>query len=482
MNNSRLTLLCSQHETLINYLEGHMEGHERAAIVLFRRIHTVVENLDDSDRYVAMEVILFDEEWINSSSPIHFDYKLAPLRELFRRCEEENLVFGFVHNHPKGRSSFSEKDNNNEITLLKALTNRNGQNVTFISMLWVDGTWEARVRAGVSPNIAVAVRHTLVTSQPIQIFGYQASGDDHSKVHTRAAAAFGQPFVDQLKSLRIGIVGAGGTGSPLATLGARAGIGELVLIDDDELDYSNLNRVRGLKRDDVGLKKSFKLKEFIDSIGLSIKVAALDTKIDLNPEAIDALASCDVVFGCTDDFIGRDVMNLALYVYSQILIDLGLGGRITEDNSGLPVLRYHFGRISTVMPEIGQCLYCQDVIRDIWIHTQLVRRDNPDITKEELKERYLEDGGEAAPGVGPFTSATADFALATLFDLIKPFRRYPKELRRDMFLVDFVKMELSSHQTVQNSDCPYCKQHDFLLMKEEYRLQRPILGKRNVYV
>jgi hypothetical protein len=134
------------------------------------------------------------------------------------------------------------------------------------------------------------------------------------------------------------------------------------------------------------------------------------------------------------------------------------------------------------MPELGQCLFCQGVIRDVWIQTQLAQRENPDITKEELKERYLDDGGEEAPGVGPFTSATADYALATLFDLINPFRRYPPELRRDMFQVDFVKMELNSHQTKRNPECPYCEQHDFLSMKETYRLQRPLLGKRDEYV
>lgn len=482
MNNPRLTLLGSQHDALVDYLDGHPEGHERGAVILFRRLHTSIEGLPDSDRYIAKEVIFFEEDWVNSSSPIHFDFKLAPLRELFRRCEEEKLVFGFIHNHPEGQNAFSIKDDENELTLLTAISNRNGENITFVSMLWVNGVWEARVRSGASPENSEPVRHTLVTSEPVQIFGYQDSSDDHSEVHARGAAAFGKPFVDKLKSLRVGIVGSGGTGSPLATLGARAGIGELVLIDDDELARSNLNRVRGLRGDDVGDKKSFKLKDYIDSIGIFTKVAAFDAKIDGDPLALDALASCDVVFGCTDDFVGRDVMNISLYVYAQILIDLGLGGRILDDKTGQPVLRYHFGRISTIMPEIGQCLYCQDVIRDVWVQTQLARRENPDITEEELKERYLEDGGEEAPGVGPFTSATADFALATLFDLIKPFRRYPQELRRDMFQVDFVKMEFSSHQTKQDSDCPYCKQHDFLLMKEAYRLQRPMLGKRDEHV
>ena len=481
MKNSRLTLLGSQHDKLVEFLEGHPDNHERGAIVLFHRLHISLEGLADSDRYLAKEVIFFDDDWINSSSAIHFDFKLEPLRAIFRRCEEENLVFGFVHNHPEGQSSFSPKDDENELTLLNAIKNRNGENITFISLLWTNNAWEARVRSGKSPNIANPVRHTLVISQPIKIFGYGNSSSEHSEIHARGMAAFGKAFVNKLKSLRVGIVGSGGTGSQLATLGARSGIGEIVLIDDDELSKSNLNRVSGLRGKDVGDKKSLKLKEYIDSIGLSTQVVAFDSKIDEDPEALDALASCDVIFGCTDDFVGRDVMNLAIYFYSQILIDLGLGGRIIDDETGQPVLRYHFGRISTIMPEIGQCLYCQGVIKNEWIQTQLARRENPNITNEQLKEKYLEDGGEEAPGVGPFTSATADFALATLFDLIKPFRRYPQELRKDMFQIDFVKMELSSHQTEGDAECPYCKKHEFLLKKESYRLQRPMLGKRDEY-
>jgi len=482
MNKPRLTLLGTQHESLVEYLDSHPVNHERAAIILFRRLKISVEGLPDSDRYIAKEVIFFDEAWINDSSSVCIDFNLAPLRKIFRQCEEESLVFCFVHNHPQGQPMFSIEDDKNELILLTALKNRNGENVTFVAMLWVNGVWKARVRTGLFPEISIPVRHTLVTSNPLQIFGYKKSSEDHTEVQMRGAAAFGQPFVDKIQSLRVGIVGIGGTGSPLATLGARAGIGELILIDDDILARSNLNRVRGLGTKDVGDKKSRKLKEFIDDIGLSTKIGVCESKIDEDTQALDAFASCDVVFGCTDDFAGREVMNVALYMYAQILIDIGLGGRILDDETGQPILRYHFGRISTIMPETGQCLFCQGVIRDIWIQAQLARRENPDITNEELKVKYLEDGGEEAPGVGPFTSATADFALATLFDLIKPFRRFPPELRKDMFQVDFVKMELTSHQTKINSECPYCEQHNFLLMKEKYRLQRPSLGKRDEYL
>jgi len=48
------------------------------------------------------------------------------------------------------------------------------------------------------------------------------------------------------------------------------------------------------------------LKKFIDSLGLDITVSAIGNKLDESGEAVDALSSVDVVFGCTDDQAGRD--------------------------------------------------------------------------------------------------------------------------------------------------------------------------------
>lgn len=481
MKGARITLLGSQHDELTEFLGSHPEGHEMAAVVLFRRLHIQVDGVADSDRYIAQEIIPFEDAWVTDSSPSHIAFSLAPLREIFRRCEDEGLVFGFVHNHPAGPAEFSGVDEENEYTLLKALSNRNGPDITFVAMLWAEDNWVARTRRAQVPETAVPVRHTLVLGEQINLYGYKESSNTHNEIQARQAAAFGQPFVDMLQSLRVGVVGNGGTGSPFATLGARAGIGELVLIDKDLLAASNLNRVRGLVSADIGQAKSTALKAFIESIGVSVTVAAIPADVDTDPAAVDALCSCDVIIGCTDDFAGRELLNVALYAYAQPLIDIGLGGKVDVGGDGHPCLRYHFGRISTILPEMGQCLFCQGVINDVWIRTQHARRANPEITYEELQEKYLEDGDTDAPGVGPFTSATADYALATLFDLIKPFRRFPPHVRRDMFFVDFVKMEIHSRVTLGDPACPYCVTRGFLLMKESYRLNLPMLGKRDEF-
>jgi hypothetical protein len=477
MNKPRITLLASQDKLLREYFASHAHGHERAAAILFKRLSVTVGDLPRSDRYVAMSVHPFETHWVTSSSPAHVAFDTHHLRELFRQCEERSLVFGFAHNHPTGVPAFSDTDDHNELTLLQAVANRNGREVSLVALLWAQDTWKGRTRNAIEPTRAVAARHVLVTDRPIRLYRDNSSGTTADAL-ARQTAAFGKLFVDNLRSLRVAVVGLGGTGSPTVTLLARSGVGELILIDPDDLEESNLNRVRGAARSDVGTNKAQLQERYLRSLDLGAAVAAVPSYVD-SPSGVDALASSDVIFGCTDDQIGREVLSLTTYAYAQAYIDVGLGGQVANKPDGRPYLRYHYGRVSTMLPEAGECLFCQGVLKEQWIMRDYALRANPDMDEAEARDRYLEGGGEQAPGVGPFTSAVADFGVATLFDLLAPFRQFPGELRWDAFSVDFVKMTLQSSKGPDQSSCPYCGTRQLLLMQETQRLNRPSLGIRD---
>jgi molybdopterin/thiamine biosynthesis adenylyltransferase len=376
---------------------------------------------------------------------------------------------------------FSPLDDINDRNILHGLSGCYGKRAFLVAMVLNYDVWQARIRQGIDPDNILPVRHISVISDKIKLHGLSNPAESRETLK-RQEAAFGKPFNAMLKSLRVAVVGVGGTGSPIATLLARSGIGELILIDGDVLDKTNMNRVRGYRVADNGKNKAKILSEFIESLGLDVKVLAVDKYLDQSGEAIDALSSADVVFGCTDDTTGRDLINQAMYYYAQLYIDVGLTGFVDIDNDGHPYLRDHRGRVSCILPESGACLRCQRIVTEQKLKYEQAIRDRPELAKLDpailKRDYYLIGGSEQAPGVGPFTSATADNAIATFMNLIKPYRDISTELRQDNIWIDFIHMNIYSNAPTDDPECIYCRRQLMTVKSEgKCRLQIPRLGK-----
>jgi molybdopterin-synthase adenylyltransferase len=115
---------------------------------------------------------------------------------------------------------------------------------------------------------------------------------------------------DRLLASRALIVGAGGLGCPAALYMAAAGVGTLVIVDDDEVDLTNLQRQVLHRQHSVGRAKVESARETLHDINPGIEVIALKTRL-----AGDALreqvAAADVVLDCSDNFATRHAINRA---------------------------------------------------------------------------------------------------------------------------------------------------------------------------
>jgi len=478
---SRITILGSQENKLKDWLKSHPENHERGAIILFRRISRPVKNLVRSDRFIAVDIIKMEDDWVLDSSKTHFTINMRKFPEIYFRCESENLELGFAHNHPNGFPDFSEMDDVNERNILRGLSGCNGLDSYLVSLVLYEDSWIGRIRQGNVPENIIDVRHIIILGEKIELHNVKLSKMSPENLK-RQETAFGLPFNQKLNSLRVVIVGLGGTGSPLATLLARTGVGELILIDGDDLESTNMNRVRGYVKEDVGKKKAKSLSNFINSLGLNTKVTPICGYLNNDTKALDALSSADVVFGCTDDISGRDFMNQAVYYYYQVLIDSGISGSIGNNIDGHPYLSTQKGRVSCILPEKGSCLRCQNVINEQKLYNEQRFKENPELINldsETLeREHYIVGGGVQSPGIGAFTSAAADNAVATLMNLIRQFRNISGELRQDNIWIDFIHMEIHSNEPIDNSDCIYCRNQVILNSSEgKYRLAIPQLGE-----
>lgn len=134
----------------------------------------------------------------------------------------------------------------------------------------------------------------------------------------------------KLLDSRVLIVGLGGLGSPAALYLAAAGVGTLVLADDDEVHLSNLQRQIVFTTDDIARSKSQVTQQRLARLNPDITLVALERR--LAGDALrHAVANADLVLDCTDNMATRQAINAACVSSNTPLITasaVGFGGQL----------------------------------------------------------------------------------------------------------------------------------------------------------
>ena len=98
------------------------------------------------------------------------------------------------------------------------------------------------------------------------------------------------------------VIGAGALGSVLAELLARAGVGEITVIDPDNVEAGNLVR-HTLLASDIGRPKASTLAARLNAAALHTNIAGIDASFppDDDVENADRISVCDVIIDTTGD-------------------------------------------------------------------------------------------------------------------------------------------------------------------------------------
>jgi len=112
----------------------------------------------------------------------------------------------------------------------------------------------------------------------------------------------------KLLDAKVLLLGAGGLGSPAALYLAAAGVGTLGIVDDDEVDLSNLQRQVIHSNDRIGVPKVDSAEMTINALNPDVKV--VKHAVRLGPEnIIDILTGYDIVVDGLDNFPTRYLLN-----------------------------------------------------------------------------------------------------------------------------------------------------------------------------
>ena len=148
----------------------------------------------------------------------------------------------------------------------------------------------------------------------------------------RTRAMWSQEGHQQLARLRIGIVGLGSVGMSLAENLARSGIERFALIDFDEIQEHNLDRLQGVdNRSDVGRLKIEVARRLIERSATAASIDVREVPFSVVEEnGMRAALDCDVLFSCVDRPRARQMLNHLAYAHIIPVIDGGIAARFRD--------------------------------------------------------------------------------------------------------------------------------------------------------
>src|SRR4051794_28864069 len=147
----------------------------------------------------------------------------------------------------------------------------------------------------------------------------------------------------KLLNAKVLLLGAGGLGSPTALYLAAAGVGTLGIVDDDEVDLSNLQRQVIHTTDRIGVPKVDSAEQSIKAINPDVDVVKYKTRIDAS-NIMEIIAGYDVIVDGADNFPTRYLLNDA-----TVRLDIPV---VSASILGFD------GQLSVFKPHEGPCYRC----------------------------------------------------------------------------------------------------------------------------
>ncbi len=130
---------------------------------------------------------------------------------------------------------------------------------------------------------------------------------------------FGIEAQRKLKQSKVLLIGAGGLGCPIGLYLAAAGVGSLVLVDDDVVEVHNLQRQVAHNTAAAGTAKVGSLKQRLQELNPHVEISTHDRRLDAE-WAMDVVVDCDLVIDGTDNFATRYLTADACYLAKKPLV------------------------------------------------------------------------------------------------------------------------------------------------------------------
>ncbi len=235
----------------------------------------------------------------------------------------------------------------------------------------------------------------------------------------RQILMFGKAGQEKIEGHKVGIIGAGGLGSQMCQALAYTGAKHFVVVDDDAMEDTNLNRVAGAYPADIGKLKVQIAERHIRQINPDAAVQAIPKNLRTR-EAMLALIECSILIGCVDHDGPRLVLTELAAAYSIPLIDTAT--EIFPESEGQP---FDFGGRVIIAQPGEYCLFCAEQI-----DRELAKQDleSPEIRALRRKHGYGIGKDVPAPSVFALNGIIANLAAMEFIAMATGIRKPAQKL------------------------------------------------------
>jgi molybdopterin/thiamine biosynthesis adenylyltransferase len=378
----------------------------RAALLASGEEHCAVlfaaESLrsDGQVRLLVREIVYPAQADYSTQSVDHAELLPAFVARVTKKAQLGHLTLVFVHTHPGSKPpKFSEIDSRGERILREFLVGR-ALDRRHAALVMSSSGLRARL-LGHDEEIRVVA----LGAKRIVEFDPEFAEADYSPVFDRQVRAFGAAGQQQLGRLRVAIIGLGGTGSIAAQQLVHLGIRQFVLVDPDIVEETNLNRIVGATRLDVGHTKVSVAARYLQTFS---KEASIETIVGdvIYDSVARRLIDADLILCCTDSHGSRAIVQQVSYQHFIPCIDLG--STITQAAGHITGI---FGRVQLLAPGLP-CLWCSELLDGAE-----VRRDMMNESERRL-DPYIVGGREPAPSVISLNGTVVSLAVSMVLGII----------------------------------------------------------------
>jgi len=309
----------------------------------------------------------------------------------------------FIHTHPfdAGVPRFSAIDDAGEAEIL-AYLERRAPEARALAMVIGQGGLRARILGKAAP-----VKVWEVGSSLRLLSASRENTVGVAERHDRQLRAFGPAGQRMIASLKVLVVGAGGTGSAILQQLAYLGAEEVTIIDPDRVEATNLNRVIGATPGDIGVPKVEMARRYMLAINPEARVQAIVGDI-VDAAHANRIAAHDFVFLCTDSHASRAVVGQAAYQHLIPAIDMGVSLTVADGQ-----VSHITGRVQMLAPGLP-CLSCTRALDGEQIRREMLTPE------QRAADPYVIGGHAPQPAVISLNSTMASLAITMFLSAVTP--------------------------------------------------------------